>query len=87
MATSTGPALNRPAVILSNTRDGVMSNNGQIIGTYLHGLFENRHACDALLKWAGLKEVVTSNCRAMREMDRLANEMEARLDIDRLLGT
>ena len=87
MGISTGPALDKPAVILGNTRDGVMSDDGQILGTYLHGLFENRYACDALLKWAGLNDVDTPDYRAMREgeMDRLAGVMSECLDIERLL--
>ena len=86
MGISTGPALDKPAVILSNNNDGVMSEDDQILGTYLHGLFENRHACDALLNWAGLEEAVTPDYRGMREreMDRLASVMEESLDLERL---
>ncbi len=88
MGISSGPALGQPAVMLGSGCDGVMSEDGLILGTYLHGLFENRLACDALLKWAGLAEVVTPDYRAMREreMDRLAAAMVESLDIDRLLS-
>ena len=88
MGISTGPALEHPAVMLGSDRDGVISEDGQILGTYLHGLFENRQACDALLKWAGLADVVTPDYRAMREreMDRLAAAMSESLDIDGLLS-
>ena len=88
MGISTGPALDRPAVVLGKNKDGAVSDDGQILGTYLHGLFENRHACDSLLHWAGLTTVETSDYRQMREseMDRLAAVMEESLDIDRLLA-
>lgn len=88
MGISTGPALETPAVILGDNRDGVMSDDNQILGTYLHGLFENQHACDALLKWAGLEDVVTPDYQSMREkeMDRLAGVMVESLDIDRMLA-
>jgi len=87
MGVSTGPALANPAVLLGNDRDGVISDDGQILGTYLHGLFENQQACDALLKWSGLEDVVTPDYRGMREreMDRLAAVMSENLDIDKLL--
>lgn len=88
MGISSGPALNKPAVNLATANDGVISDDNQILGTYLHGLFENRHACDALLKWAGLTEVETPDYHAMREseIDRLASVMEASLDIEQLLS-
>ncbi|MDH5778740.1 MAG: cobyric acid synthase, partial [Gammaproteobacteria bacterium] len=86
MGVSTGPALDKPAVILGNTTDGVISDDNQILGTYLHGLFEQAPACDALLKWAGLTEVTTPDYRAMRdrEMDRLAGVMEECLDLEKI---
>jgi len=88
MGISTGPALDNPAVILDNTNDGVISADNQILGSYLHGLFENQHACDALLEWAGLADVVTPDYHAMREgeMDRLAGVMVECLDIEQLLS-
>jgi len=88
MGISRGPALERPAVMLGNNRDGVISEDGQILGTYLHGLFENRQACNTLLRWAGLDNVETPDYRAMREaeIDRLADQMEQDIDMARLLG-
>lgn len=56
---SQGAALAQPAVRLDDARtDGARSADGQIIATYLHGLFEQPEACAALLRWAGLREVV-----------------------------
>ncbi len=88
MGISTGLALNNPAAILGDHQDGVLSEDGQILGTYLHGLFENQHACDALLKWAGLEDVLTPDYHAMREreMDRLASVMTESLDIEALFS-
>jgi len=31
------------------------SADGRILGTYVHGLFDRKEACDALLRWAGLE--------------------------------
>ncbi|WP_374438757.1 cobyric acid synthase [Pseudomonas panipatensis] len=78
-----GAALARPAVRLDDGRcDGAISADGQVMGTYLHGLFESPPACAALLRWAGLGEVVELDYRALRERDieRLADQVEAHLD-------
>ncbi|MDH5445921.1 MAG: cobyric acid synthase [Gammaproteobacteria bacterium] len=87
MGFSTGPALDRPAILLGNGQDGVISEDNQILGTYLHGLLENQQACNSLLKWAGLTNADTPDYRVMREkeMDRLAIVMAASLDIEKLL--
>jgi adenosylcobyric acid synthase len=80
---SQGPALERPAVRLDDGRcDGAISADGQIIGTYLHGLFESSAASSALLRWAGLAEVQTVDYHALRELDieRLADLVERHLD-------
>ena len=84
---SQGPALSRPAVHLDDGRgDGASSADGQIIGTYLHGLFEAPEACAALLRWAGVAEVESVDYHALRERDieRLADLVEAHLDTRRL---
>jgi adenosylcobyric acid synthase len=84
---SSGPALEQPAVQLDDGRcDGAISADGQILGTYLHGLFEGLEACAALLRWAGLDAVQTVDYHALRERDieRLADLVEMHLDTPRL---
>ena len=84
---SDGPALCLAAVELDDgRRDGAISVDGQVLGTYLHGLFESPAACAALLRWAGLGEVETVDYHALRERDieRLADLVEAHLDVTRL---
>jgi adenosylcobyric acid synthase len=86
-----GEALMRPAVYLDGGSDGALSEDGQILGTYLHGLFESTAACTALLRWAGLDNPQTPDYHAMREkhIDRLADACEMHLDltaIARLVG-
>ena len=84
---STGPALERAAVLLDDGRsDGALSADGQVLGTYLHGLFESSEASAALLRWAGLREVQTVDYHALRERDieRLADMVEAHLDTRKL---
>ena len=83
---TTGPALERPAVRLDGRFDGAMSDDGQIFGTYLHGLFETSTARDALLRWAGLAQPGASDFAQLREaaIDRLADAVEANLEVDRM---
>ena len=80
---TTGVALERPAVQLEDGRcDGAQSADGQIFGTYLHGLFESPAACSALLRWAGLQDVQSVDYHAQRERDieRLADLVQNHLD-------
>ncbi len=80
---TTGAALEHPAVHLDDgRRDGVRSADGQILGTYLHGLFEAPPACAALLRWAGVQQVQEVDYHALRERDieRLADMVEQHLD-------
>ena len=84
---SRGPALDHPAVQLADGRnDGAISADGQVLATYLHGLFEQPEACSALLRWAGLGEVQAVDYHALRERDieRLADLVEAHLDTAKL---
>jgi len=80
---TTGAALEQPAVRLDDGRcDGAQSADGQVLGTYLHGLFESPAACGALLRWAGLQNVQAVDYHALRERDieRLADLVEKHLD-------
>lgn len=75
---------------LPDRDDGALSDDGRILGTYLHGLFDQKSACDALLRWAGLRGADSPDHLALREteLDRLADTVEQHLDftaIDRLL--
>ncbi|KQQ63883.1 cobyric acid synthase [Pseudomonas sp. Leaf129] len=82
-----GAALESPAVQLSDgRRDGAISADGQILGTYLHGLFEAPQSSVALLRWAGLADVQSVDYHALREADieRLADLVERHLDTARL---
>ncbi|MCT4496342.1 cobyric acid synthase [Pseudomonas sivasensis] len=82
-----GAALSNAAVLLEDGRsDGAQSADGQILGTYLHGLFETPAACSALLRWAGLQDVQEVDYHALRERDieRLADLVENHLDTDLL---
>jgi adenosylcobyric acid synthase len=87
---SAGVALEYPALRLADGRtDGARSADGQIFGTYVHGLFEDPSACAALLRWAGLAAPLAIDHARQREqtLDRLADALERSLDLSRLLRT
>lgn len=86
---SRGKALEKPSAILEGTRaDGAISADGQILGTYVHGIFEAPDACEALLKWAGLRAPQRVDYTTVREgaIERLADSVESHLDLKRIMS-
>ena len=89
---SEGSALERPLVALDDDRqDGAVSEDGQVRGAYIHGLFDHPEALDALLREWGVVSGESIDYRAHREaeLDRLADMVEAHLDtrmLQSLLG-
>ena len=84
-----GRALERPSAVLENGRpDGAISDDGRILGTYLHGVFESPGACAALLRWAGLRDPLEIDYHGVREeaIDRVADSVESHLDMAAILG-
>jgi len=90
-----GPALTRPALIINHSDDGAIRNDGaisddnQILGTYVHGLFDHAPAANALLAWCGLDETSISalELSEIREqsMDTLADLIATHLDMNGLM--
>jgi len=83
---SEGPGLARPVARLPQGPDGARSDDGQVMGTYLHGLFDRPEAASALLAWAGLDAPPPFDYPARREqqIERLADAVEQHLDLQRL---
>lgn len=82
-----GAALNHPLIRLGDAVDGVLSDDGQIFGTYLHGIFDHSEACTAILQWAGLSEVRVESYDDIREdgINCISDTVEAHLDMDAIL--
>jgi len=78
-----GAALERPLVELGARVDGAISADNQIIGTYLHGLFESKESCNSLLRWAGLTEPQSPDYHLQREegIDRITDAIAEHLDL------
>ena len=83
---STGVALSSPFASIDNRADGAISADGQIIGSYLHGLFDEAASRGAILRWAGLRQVEEMDYLQLREdaIDQLADELERTLDLERI---
>lgn len=80
---SVGKGLERPVATLEDGRiDGAISKDNQVLGTYVHGLFDHSQSCGALLAWAGLENAQTVNQHEIREtqLNRLAKELETHLN-------
>jgi len=79
---SFGPAMDHPVFDFEGRPEGACSKDGQIMGTYLHGIFDEAQTCNALLTWAGLKSNAAVNLKELRDrsLDRLADAVAPLLD-------
>jgi adenosylcobyric acid synthase len=86
MGVTAGPDLDHPAINLGDRPEGGISEDNQILCTYLHGVFDHHQACDASLQWADLDADASVDYQALRqrEIDRVAAMLEAEIDFDKL---
>jgi adenosylcobyric acid synthase len=82
-----GPDCVRPfAALADGSVDGAVSADGQVMGTYVHGLFADDGQRSALLSRLGAgPAVIDYETRVERALDRLAAHLAAHVDLDRLL--
>ncbi|WP_320195795.1 cobyric acid synthase [Agrobacterium rosae] len=75
----------RPFSTIGNQKDGAISTDGRVFGTYMHGLFADDTQRSAWLKRLG-SESSTLNYEQQVDavLDRLADHMEHHLDLDAL---
>ena len=67
MGVSSGAALARPVHVIAGQAEGALSADGQVAGSYVHGLFDHPQACAAWLQWAGLSTQVDYDYTQLRE--------------------
>ena len=82
---SKGAALTHPLGRMNGNNEGAISADGQVAGTYVHGIFDEPAACEALLNWAGLDRAgaaVDYQQHRLAQLDRLADQVEQYLDTD-----
>jgi len=90
---STGAALSKPLVHITkdephNVADGCISDDNQIVATYLHGFFDVPEATQCILHWLGINEleqpVVDINQHREVQLERLAAMCEEHLALDKI---
>lgn len=83
MGETSGQDVPRGVIQLEDGRqEGLLSEDGQTLGTYLHGLFDHDMATNALIGWAGHQEITGFDYTSFREtqIDRVADALEKHLD-------
>lgn len=78
----------QPWLTINSKPHGAMNDDDHIRGCYLHGLFDTPQAMNKLLAWAGLNEqgAVDYQEHREKEIDRLADMLDAHLDKERLMA-
>jgi adenosylcobyric acid synthase len=84
---SHGPALTAPFAALETGPDGAIADDGRVIGTYIHGVFDDPAAAKTLLQWAGLKAVTGIDYQQLhqQQIDRLADCLEEHMALSQVL--
>ncbi|MBF0358132.1 MAG: cobyric acid synthase [Magnetococcales bacterium] len=91
MGQTTGAGLDRSALRLAGVPHGAISADNQVIGHYIHGIFDHPEALRSLLDWAGLQKSQDLDLEneQSKAFNRLADSFEQQIDmefIDELLG-
>lgn len=89
---STGPALEQPMIEFScgldkSVKEGAVSVDGNVMGTYLHGILDASASLAAILKWAGVSgeiEAVDYDELRNQNLDRLADATAEHLDLKKI---
>ena len=86
MGATAGPDCARPFAHIVDRPEGALSWDGQVSGTYLHGVFTSDAFRAAWLAGLGVAAGGTGyGARVEAILDRLAAHMEAHLDVDAIL--
>ena len=81
-----GTDCSRPFALVLGRPEGAQSLNGQVKGTYLHGLFSNDAFRAEFLSEIGVKSSATNYERDVEQtLDSLAEHIERHLDVDKML--
>lgn len=83
MGRTSGSDCARPLLTLAGQPDGAVSRDGRVMGCYLHGLFAAdsfRHA------FLGREAGISYEAQVDEVLDRLADHLEAAVDLDALLA-
>jgi len=91
---SSGKALNTPAFEISSgdqkqkRYEGFISADNQIMGTYIHGLFDSSEMNKAIFDWINPKHNINQgfdlDAHRERQLNQLANTLTTHLDIEKI---
>ncbi|OAJ95735.1 cobyric acid synthase [Vibrio bivalvicida] len=70
----------------SSNSDGAVSDCNQVLGTYLHGIFDCPDAVSAICLWVGVDEIaqIDHKQNQQKAIDRIADAIEQHLDLKKL---
>lgn len=81
-----GPDRRSPFAHVAGQPEGAVSTDGRIMGSYLHGMFAGDAFRAALLAGFGVASGLTYGAEVEAVLDRLADHLEAHLDVAGLLA-
>ena len=81
-----GPDCARPVLTIDGRPDGAMSANGQVQGTYVHGLFTSDSFRHAWLQGFRADVDLVYEERIEGALDALAEHLERHLDVERMIA-
>jgi adenosylcobyric acid synthase len=83
---TTGNDLAAPLMQLNTGPDGARNSENTVLGSYVHGLFDEPQLLEELLQWAGLEQTQTFDYPALRaaQIERLADEVEIELPVEKI---
>jgi len=75
-----------PLLEIAGEQQGAISEDEQIAGCYLHGIFDQANAIDLLAKWCGSELTTTSDLFDIQEqaIDKLADVCQQHLDLNKI---
>ena len=86
---SRGPAFENCLFELTSHKDGIINQDNSVLGSYIHGIFDEKSMLEYLLTWAGLKSIDAFDYKQHQEaeIDRLASEVEKAIPYEKWLST
>jgi adenosylcobyric acid synthase len=88
MGATSGPDCARPFAMLDGDRaDGAISRDGQVLGSYVHGLLASAPLRDALLRRLGGESAMADHGQSVEDaLDEVAMLLERHADIDAMVA-
>lgn len=90
---SSGAALNSPFLTFTQhprnvIHDGFISDDNNVVGTYLHGLFDTQEASQLIIEWVlpscGIEQHIDIDAHREQQLTRLADTCRQHLDIAKI---